>query len=341
MRKIILFIFVILLLVCLSIICLWQNSFVFILWGGICFLFLVFCTYLNIFVRYTNAHKNIFSYTTNFNLNHNDRKDLVRNYQIVSLGSNNALFSFHFQELVGANWSTGLQTTKENYNILRKYHSYLAKDSFIVFTLCPLGTLINNELPKWHRAKFYYILPEILNRKEKLFVRYPLFMDPVFSIKALLGAFLGCIEKDSRLEVACQRLDKRKLEVDARMWVDGWKKQFGISDLNTPLSTQNMEKQYVVIKLYQEIIEFVVQRGYKPVFVMPPVTQELGDYFSNTFFENYIYPFTDSFKDVHFLNYFNDPDFNDPNLYFNSFFLNLNGRKVFTQRVLADLNLIP
>lgn len=330
----------ILLLVCLSIISLWQNSFVYILWGGICSLFLVFCACLNIFVRYTNVYKNMFSHTTYFNINHNDRKDLVRNYQIVSLGSNNALFSFHFQELVGANWSTGLQTTNENYNILRKYHSYLAKDSFIVFTLCPLGTLINKELPKWHRAKFYYILPEVLNRKERLFVRYPLFMDPVFSVKALLGAFLGCIEKDSRLEVACQRLDKRKLEVDAQMWVDGWKKQFGISDLNAPLSVQNIEKQRIVIELYKGMLDFVIQRGYKPVFVMPPVTQELGAHFSDIFFENYIYPFTDSFEEVPFLNYFNESDFNDSNLYFNSFLLNLNGRKIFTQRVLADLNLI-
>lgn len=341
MRRKMLFIFVILLLGCLSIISLWQNSYVYILWGGIYILLLTFCTCLNILVRNTNAYKNMFSHTTYFNINHNDRKDLVRNYQIVSLGSNNALFSFHFQELIGANWSTGLQTTNENYNILRKYHSFLDKGGIVIFTLAPLGTILKTtDFDKWHRAKFYYILPEVLNRKERLFVRYPLFMDPVFSIKALLGAFLGCVEKDSRLEVACQRLDKRKLKVDAQMWVDGWKKQFGISDLNAPLSTQNMEKQHVVIELYQEIIEFIVQRGYKPVFVMPPVTRELGGYFSNTFFENYIYPFTDSFKDVPFLNYFNEPDFNDPNLYFNSFFLNLYGRKVFTQRVLADLNLI-
>nr|WP_308757655.1 hypothetical protein [uncultured Bacteroides sp.] len=317
------------------------SSIVF-MWVILFLLFLILSICLNQLVKYTFSYKNFFVHTNSLSFRSRNSDDCIEKYKVVSLGSNNALFSFHFQDIIGANWSTGLQTTYENFGVLKKYHGNINECGFVIFTLAPLGTILKTtDFDRWHRVKYCYILPEFLNRKEKLFVRYPLFMDPVFSIKALLGAFLGCVEKDSRLEVACQRLDKRKLKVDAQMWVDGWKKQFGISDLNAPLSTQNMEKQHVVIKLYQEIIEFVVQRGYKPVFVMPPVTRELGGYFSNTFFENYIYPFTDSFKDVHFLNYFNDPDFNDPNLYFNSFFLNLNGRKVFTQRVLADLNLIP
>ena len=43
---------------------------------------------------------------------------------------------------------------------------------------------------------------------------------------------------------------------------------------------------------------------------------------------------------IPFLDYTLSEDFQDPDLYFNSFFLNMKGRKFFTRRVLSDLRLI-
>lgn len=301
---------------------------------------IAFILLLNKLVKLTPMYRLLFANTYMvFNNNPNNRADMVRNYKIVSLGSNNALYAFHFQDILGANWSTGLQTTAESSLIFMKYHSYLQNHGVIILTLCPLGTLSNEGLPPWHRAKYVSFLPEVSARKDTLFVRYPIIMDIKFSLIALLKALLS-FPSENPITIGVQMMDKRQLQIDAQRRVDGWKKQFGIIDMESPLSAALLKRQKIVLDRYNELIKFIKERGYKPIFVMPPVTLELSSYFSDTFFENYIYSFTNQFPEIPFLNYFREMEFTDPELYLNSFYLNLQGRKKFTRKVLEDLELI-
>jgi hypothetical protein len=58
--------------------------------------------------------------------------------------------------------------------------------------------------------------------------------------------------------------------------------------------------------------------------------------------ETYIYSFIReaNIRNITFLNYIDDERFSDPNLYFNSFFLKLKGRKLFTKQVLKDFEIL-
>lgn len=300
-----------------------------------------FILLLNKLVKLTPMYRLLFAniYMV-FNSNPNNRVDMVRNYKIISLGSNNALYAFHFQSILGANWSTGLQTTMESFYILKKYHSYLIHGGYVILTLAPLGCLLKTDsFPPWHRAKYVPFLPEVSARKDTLFVRYPIIMDIKFSLIALLKALLSW-PSENPITIGVQMMDKRHLQIDAQRWVSDWKKQFGITDMESPLSAALLKRQKMVFDQYTELIKFTKERGYKPIFVMPPVTLELSSYFSDTFFENYIYSFTNQFPEIPFLNYFREMEFTDPELYLNSFYLNLHGRKKFTRKVLEDLELI-
>ena len=130
-----------------------------------------------------------------------------------------------------------------------------------------------------------------------------------------------------------------ELERDAKRWIDGWKKQFGISDFDASLTKENVEGRAYRIKLMQTLIDFCTERGYKPVYVIPPVTEHLAKYYTPKFEETYIYGYLkDVNREVLTLDYSKDKEFifND-DLFFNSFFLNKRGRKLFTRRVLSDL----
>ena len=124
-------------------------------------------------------------------------------------------------------------------------------------------------------------------------------------------------------------MNSQELEADAKGWIDGWKRQFDISDFNAPLTEENQKGREYRIKLMQTLVDFCIERGYKPVFVIPPVTEHLAKYYTPEFEETYIYGYLKQLdRDVLTLDYFN------------SFFLNRKGRKRFTHTVLKELSIL-
>lgn len=74
---------------------------------------------LNKCVKKTNWYKNQFLYTNQFVSNAGYRDNLIRNYEIVNLGSNPALFAFFYENIKGQNWSTGSQGLDMDFEILK------------------------------------------------------------------------------------------------------------------------------------------------------------------------------------------------------------------------------
>ena len=136
-------------------------------------------------------------------------------------------------------------------------------------------------------------------------------------------------------------MDVNELERDAKRWISGWKKQFGIDDMDAALTEENRQGRVYRIQLMRNLIDFCTEHGYKPVYVIPPVTEHLAKYYTPQFEERYIYGYLkDVGRDVVLLDYSKDDRFRlDDNLYFNSFFLNKRGRQLFTRRVLKDLGI--
>ena len=74
-----------------------------------------------------------------------------------------------------------------------------------------------------------------------------------------------------------------QLDEDTKRWIDDWKRQFGIVDFDAPLTTQNQEGRKFRINLMRELVDFCLERGYKPVYVIPPVTSHLSHYYTPQF----------------------------------------------------------
>lgn len=82
-----------------------------------------------------------------------------------------------------------------------------------------------------------------------------------------------------------------ELDKDAKRWIDGWKRQFGIDDFEAPLTPKNMAGREYRENLMRQLVDFCAVRGYKPVYVIPPVTSHLSHYFAPKFESTYVYGF--------------------------------------------------
>lgn len=272
-----------------------------------------------------------------------------RNYDLVNLGSSGGKWAFDYSGLgvKAMNWAQQPQTLLEDYNLLRHFHSILKKGGYVLITIMPF-TGLNKRTGLMDAMKYVKFdiqgepIQPYMFKEAQRYAKYPiLFKKP--AVKALLKYLLGK-DKPMKINPTTQKnsnpMNQEQLEADAKRWIDGWKHQFNISDFDAPLTEENKKGRNYRIDLMRQLIDFCVERGYKPVYVIPPVTEHLAKYYTHTFEETYIYGYLKQVdRNVLTLDYSKSMEFRDDNLYFNSFFLNMRGRKLFTKRVLSDLNL--
>ena len=276
--------------------------------------------------------------------NHEDR-----NFDIVNLGSSSGKWAFDYSGLSvkGMNWAQQPQPLLEDYNLFRHYPSILRQGGFVLITIMPFSGL-NKKTGLMDAVKYINLdcqgepIEPYQYADACRFVKYPiLFKKP--AIKALVKYLLGKEGKKdvhpySRLENNPMSLDE--LETDAEYWVNAWKVQFSINDFDDPLTLENLEGRRIRIAVMRSLIDFCIDRGYRPVYVIPPVTNHLAKFFTPKFEQTYIYDFLSGVdRQVELLDYSKQSEFAEDSLYFNSFFLNVRGRQLFTRRVLDDLKM--
>jgi len=265
------------------------------------------------------------------------------NIEVCNLGSNSAKYAFDYEEtnLIGRNWALP-QTLSYDFRVLKNYFSYLKEGgATVLIPLCPFSSCITDFKDDNYNYKYYSFLHPILivNYSEVTSKKVLRFVDKPFQVSPLKSIIR--IIHDIPNEILTIMNDQ-ELEVDASSWIYGWKTQFNIVNLDNEPSDYNMECIEKNAKLLNEMVEFCQERHLNPIIIIPPMSQALSLKLTNSFRENYIYSLIKKagISNINFLNYLDDPKFIDSGLYFNSYFLNRNGRKIFTAQVINDLGLI-
>lgn len=275
------------------------------------------------------------------------REHEERNFDLVNLGSSCGKWAFDYSglEIKAMNWAQQPQTLLEDYNLLRHFHSILRKGGYVLITIMPF-TGLNKKTGIYDAVRYCKfdlqgepIEPHLYEEGRRL-ANYPILFGKT-AIKALVKYFLGKDKPICSVEAQSENnpMDFQELEFDAMRWIEGWKRQFRISDFDAQLTKENQKGRECRVCLMQTLVDFCIERGYKPVYVIPPVTEHLAKYYTPKFEDTYIYGFLKTVnRDVLTLDYSKDKEFgNNDSLFFNSFFLNKRGRQVFTRRVLGDL----
>lgn len=299
-------------------------------------------------LKKSNWYKNLFIediYPGNYWYREHDE----RNFDIVTLGSSSAKWAYDFSDygIKAMNWAQQPQTLVEDYNLLRNFHSILRKGGWVIITIMPFTglnkqTSIKDAL-KYQKVHSHEPIQPYLNEKARLIAQIPLLMGKP-AVKALVKYLLGkdeVLRTDKISNSENNPMNNEQLEKNALSFIESWKSQFYISDFDAPLTAENKKGRAFRIKLMQTIIDFCTERDYKPIFIIPPVTKHLSKYYTRAFERTYIYSYLkDVNREIPLFDYSKEGELQQDDLYFNSFFLNKKGRKLFTHRVLSDLKLI-
>lgn len=302
----------------------------------------------NKLVKKTYWWKNQYLACKQFVSNSGYRDNIQRNYEIVNLGSNPARFAFFYENVKGQSWATGSQGQDMDFEILKYFHSYLKRGGTVLIPIMPftaISTYLKEREDYWgtgYYSKFYQILDghqaSLLPNAKKIgrYLKFPL----LYNRSAIRFLFKDCLQ-DNRYQISEQPMMNIELEEDAKKWINGWLKEFKLEKLNDCQSEKWVKYYKDAVKLTQSMVNYCLERDLRPVFICVPMSHYLSDLFPADLRKYLVTDFVKACNEhnIPFLDYTLDPDFQDASLYFDSFFLNMRGRKLFTRRVLKDLEI--
>lgn len=272
--------------------------------------------------------------------------------QVVNLGSNTGLYGFRYEgfDIKAANWAMSSQSFNQDLAILKTYYSFIGPRGTIIVPLCPYSSCLKSYTDT-EGLKYYTILhPGVIENfsKTRQEEAYRLKEQPLkYARKQILIGFVQKVKnrikrEKTPLEIGYQPLVEDEIEQNAQSFVDGWKKQFKIEDMDAPLPLHIQEGRKARVETLKEIVSFCVERNLNYYIVLPPVTRNLSSKFSSEFRKNYIYSFLEEagIPNNKILNYLEDSRFTNSSYFVNSMFLNKAGAKLFTKQVLNDLSLL-
>lgn len=300
-------------------------------------------------IKRTNWWNNQYVGTRQFVSNMGYRDNIIRNYEIVNLGSNPARFAFFYENVVGQSWATGSQGQDMDFELLKYFHSYLKQGGTVLIPIMPFTAIspyIATRKEYWgpaYYSKFY----QLIDWEQKRHLPYAdeiqrYLSNPLSVNRRAWRYILHDVPADNRYKIAEQPMMAVELEQDATNWIKGWCAEFNLKSLCDAFEARWQTYREKAIGLNRKMVDYCLERGYKPVFICVPLTKYLSDKFPADVRRHLVTDFVAvcNEHDIPFLDYTLDPRFQDPSLYFNSFFLNLRGRKLFTRQVLKDLGII-
>lgn len=290
---------------------------------------------INKLYKNTNFYRNKFIDTDKF-------IDISKNLEVINLGSNQPKFAFDYthSKVLGMNWAVGPQTLEYDFRVLKNYHEYLKKDAKVIIAISPFQFFLDKYKNDAANHKYYkFIEPSSIdgfsNIKKAMYIDFPL-----LTAKKQILRIIKDIPADTRLELEKNLLNSEQIKQDAQRWVDGWKEQFAINELeNIKLSDENKKNIEKNINLLKEMMFFCKEKNLEPVLLVLPVTKELSSLFPDQFFQKYVLdPIVEAKgENIKLLNYWKDERFEASVNYIDSFFMNKVGRDKFTKVVLEAL----
>ncbi len=305
-------------------------------------LFALLLLFGNTFVLRSRWYKSLFHDIRKFQAIPND-------LQVVNLGSNSGIYAFDYSglEMRGMNWAVGPQSLEFDKLILEQNNGCLTSGGIVIIPICPFSSLLGRYEKKEFYDKYHLILSagEIPYYSVKTKWKMLFFLNvPIFYAAIHPKSFILSFIKPSRNSaLSINTLADKELQNDAKVRMNNWKKEFGIKEPGAPLTVKQKETIAKNQEYLMDMIETCHKKDLYPLIVILPLTRYLGAYFTpdvkKCYIDNFVTPVVEKTK-VPFLDYMGIGELEDERLYFNSLFLNVRGRKIFTKRILFDIDII-
>ena len=264
------------------------------------------------------------------------------NLDVINLGSGASFHAFNYTNLPvkGANFALPSQYLLADYEILKNYSSFLRPGAHVILGTS-LFSLDGYDVTFFDDRYYTFLYPSsipnfsIQRLKKIRDVRYnPIAYYPLLSlVSEIIYRMSGRKMKN---------LPDNKFKDDAQRWMENcWAKEFSIDDFEAPISIRNKDLSEQAIEILVKIKKFCSDKKFELSIITPPISPELRDMLTPKIREQYLNVFQRDkrLSDVRFINFIDDKEFDNHNLFQNAYFLNQRGAHLFTNKVLSILNL--
>lgn len=257
-----------------------------------------------------------------------------RNFDVVNIGSSSALtaFNYNYSNLRGLNWAGKPQSMELGFKIFKNFFSILGPKGMLCIPLCPFTGLTAPWTGTKEEFRFYGVLDSSLFTDYKK-ATYVMGTPLLSSTKIALKRLLKDVPKQSSFKPTQLNTPEQYIS-DAKNWVEMWKKEFNIIDLESSIPHHLLEGHEKRLNLIKEILDFCKEREIMVSIVIPPVHPTLLKYFTPKFKQIYLEPIISiaQTKKSLIIDMLNDSDFQSDD-FANSFYLNDSGSQKFMQKL--------
>ena len=306
------------------------------MWLLILFAIIIFMVIIiNILYRHTSQYKNEQSQYLRL-------KHMEKNLDIVNIGSGPSLYAFDWENtnLQGCNMAIWPEDFRYDYRILKEYYPCLKKrDGIVIQAISPLSFANNSYIHSTNFSeKYVYILP--YEEVDLPFLQYilekyfPLINHPrrikVFFKRAKIEELLDDTESG-------QEKKKKSSENFVKGWIAENPGLKNLKDVNAQEIFRDDFKRN--INDLNKTYHFCLEKNIQYYAVVLPISKYLNSFFSKQFLDVFLF---DNIKgtdipEERVLNFLNDRQFGEMDLYTNGLFLNKIGRKKFTKIILNKI----
>lgn len=261
--------------------------------------------------------------------------------EIVNTGSSYGRYGFDYSETALKGFNLGIQPQSLSYDfkILKQYKKHFKTKCKVIIVLPTLVFGFIDYPDDLMNTKYYYFLDTKYINGYSKFKYFTRIKYPILAAKRNLKHFIKDQEMDL-YETNESNLTYQDVEKEAKMRIDGWKKQFNLENMSSPNSVKHLENIFInTTKLVSKMIDFCISNGFCPVIVVPPVSKVLNNMISREFMEEVLYKNirNANTQNIQVCDYLYDERFQNYKLYVNSDFLNKKGRSLLTKTVIEDL----
>ncbi len=255
------------------------------------------------------------------------RRSAEKSVTLCNLGSSMGALSFAYSDPAHRNWGVAPQCISYSLRLLKHLAPALAEGAVVILPVAPFDSCLYEYAEDSANWKYYPLLPP------EMITGYT--AEKAEAIKDYLAA--NPVPPDPRLTMTeNQKKTEAELAADADFWMNVWHRNFGIEDFSAPFPADYLAERKRSVATLKEIRQFCLRNGFRFVPVQTPVSAYLREKFSAAMLENYVYSYLREADVLHLLIDRLDT-MPDPAYYVDSFFLNLNGRRIFTEQLLQKI----
>ncbi len=258
--------------------------------------------------------------------------DEGRRYDIMNIGSSNECSDIDYVA-AGANGINLAMTPQSPYyslQILKAYSHLLNEDGVLLLPVCPFSSCLSEyKSPESHYPYYAFLKKEYIKGYSD---------DTARQVREYLSENPPPSSQPSTVSI----MDEEAMKAHAKNAVDNWwMGPFGIKSLSEPFPEHLVAARKASVEVFKDMITIANEKNFRPYFLLCPISSYLKSYLTKGFYEEYIYSFMREINaDVPVLNFLEPDTFSLPGLYQDSFILNQSGRRVFTDALLREVDLI-